>query len=106
MLKRVAFTVYREGLGRKLIENNDRHHGRPEYLTPLEQTRWYKKVICKLADDCPNLEEIFIMLKFPEFYRGIRGQNGQGMVFRRRDAYDMTPKDRFPVGLGYSLSPK
>ncbi|KAH7001666.1 hypothetical protein EDB80DRAFT_779470 [Ilyonectria destructans] len=82
-LKRFAFTVFEEGLGRKLVENNDSHHGEPEQLTFLEQKRWYTKVICELAGDCPNLEEICVMAEFPEFYRGTRGRKGQAMVARR-----------------------
>ncbi|KAH6990725.1 hypothetical protein BKA56DRAFT_705105 [Ilyonectria sp. MPI-CAGE-AT-0026] len=98
-LKRVAFTVHKEGFERKLIENNDRHHGEPEQLTPFEQNRWYRKVICKLAGDCPNLEEICVMVEFPEFYRETRGQDGQAMVVRRRTVYQISPKDGFSVGL-------
>lgn len=98
-LKRVAFTVFKEGLGRKLIEGDDNHNGQPEELTIIELDRWCSKVICELAIACPNLEEICVMVEFPEFYRGTRGREGQAMVVRHQNAYEVSPKDGFPVGL-------
>ncbi|KPM36957.1 hypothetical protein AK830_g9626 [Neonectria ditissima] len=95
-LKYFAFTVWRDGIGKDLLNDGDLDGPEP---TPASITKWVAALAVRMGEALPELEQLCILLAYPEVVRCTRTQRGAPMRVKWERWDQTNPPRGFPFEL-------
>ncbi|KAH7136464.1 hypothetical protein EDB81DRAFT_80170 [Dactylonectria macrodidyma] len=100
--KRLALTIFQTQV-MYIVRRMNTAEGHPDsdatVVSTDEYTRWYTDLIHRFGLALPELQQLYILVRFPAVYRGIRPEDGGQMVVERVKLQEESLRFTFPVGV-------